>query len=367
MKSKVLHVSAGGLGYGGVSSVIFSIVEQLHTEFDFECVVFQCARERETCFLNYGPIRRIDCYPKKGKRNYLELILRPWKLYFGIRRICKNEKYDVIHCHNQRDAWICLLAAKHAGVKIRIAHSHNTNSPKRKNIVEKVYKQISPKMLTKVSTINIGCSRAACKDLFEHDNFEVVLNAVNLQRFVPQKRSAKTRLEFVHVGRYTYQKNQEFLLDAFAEICKRFPTAHLNLVGYGEPDFVQRLKNQIQVLGISNNVELVPGDAVNVADYYARSDYMIFPSRFEGFGIVLIEAQAMGVQCYVSENIQPEADVGLLTFLNLSDGPKKWAEHIIQDIDNGNEKALDHEKLAQYSIENVAKRYAAIYRGETMQ
>ena len=92
MKRKVLHVSAGGLSTGGVGSVIFSIVKELYAQIDFHCVVFEREYDQEKDFENYGKLHRIKCYPKNGKRNYLELLQRPFRLYFGIRRICKKEK-----------------------------------------------------------------------------------------------------------------------------------------------------------------------------------------------------------------------------------------------------------------------------------
>ena len=364
MKKKVLHVSAGGLGYGGVSAVIFSIVEALYEQFDFGCVVYSRERERDAYFEKFGDIYRLNCYPRNGKRDYLELLTRPFKLYFGIRKICKEQGYDVIHCHNQRDEWICLLAAKHAGVPIRIAHSHNTNSPKKKSFIEKFYRDLSPKMIKKTATVNIGCSKCACEDFFLHDRYIVVPNAVDMNKYSYDKRCKTKQIHFIHVGRYTYQKNQEFVLETFAEICKTFKDAHLYLVGFGEPFEVQRLTMLIKTLGIDQNVEMVSGDTADISQYYAKSNYMIFPSRFEGFGIVLVEAQAMGIHCYVSENIQQEADVGLLTFLELSEGPKKWSEHIIADIQNGTRKSLDFEKLFQYSNEIIYKRYADIYNAE---
>ncbi len=364
MKKKVLHVSAGGLNPGGVGSVVFLIVESLSSDFEFDCVVFNRVSDREEDFKKYGKLHRIKCYPKKGKRDYLELLTRPFKLYFGIRKICKEQGYDVIHCHNQRDEWICLLAAKHAGVPIRIAHSHVANSSKKKSFVEKFYKDLSPKMLKKTATVNIGCSKCACEDFFLHDRYVVVPNAVDLNKYAYEKRCKIKQMHFIHVGRYTYSKNQEFVIETFAEICKTFKDAHLYLVGYGEPFEVQRLAMLIDTLGVQQNVEMVPGDTADISQYYAKSNYMIFPSRFEGFGIVLIEAQAMGIDCYVSENIQQEADVGLLTFLQLSDGPKKWAERIVDDIQNGTRKSLDFEKLSIYSNEVISKRYAAIYSDE---
>ena len=341
--------------------MIFSIVNNLHEVFDFSCVVFNREYPAEQEFLKIGKIYRIKCYPFKGKRDYFELFTRPFKLYFGIKRICKNKHIDVIHCHNQRDEWICLLAAKHAKVPVRIAHSHVTNSPKKKNVIERFYKSLSPKLLSRVATVKIGCSAAACEQLYGTKDYMVIPNSVDFRRFSSSKREKHNGINFIHVGRFNYAKNQEFVLQTFAYINRLLSNVKLFLVGYGTESETLCLQNMIKQLGISHNAMIVPGDRVDVADYYAKSDYMIFPSRFEGFGTALLEAQAMDVSCYVSENVQPEADVGLLSFMCLSDGPEKWARRIVYDIISGNKKVRNNDLLLQYSDDAICDKYKSLY------
>lgn len=110
---------------------------------------------------------------------------------------------------------------------------------------------------------------------------------------------------------------------------------------------------------------MIPGNQVDVSKMYAVSDYMIFPSIYEGFGIVLIEAQAMGIPCFVSEAIQSEADVGLLTYIRLDAGVDIWAETILNHIKAGRaiDKSSLEKKLYQYSNEAIGKQYALIYKG----
>ena len=131
---KVLHVSFGGLGVGGVSSVIFSIVEPLHKKFDFDCVVFKKELEREKEFLKYGKLYRIGGY----SGSIFEKIFRSFIMYKGILKICKENKFDIIHVHNQNDAGSVLKAAAKAGVKTRIVHSHNTKTPTKQGILKKI-------------------------------------------------------------------------------------------------------------------------------------------------------------------------------------------------------------------------------------
>ncbi len=359
---KVLHVSAGGLNPGGVGTVIFSIVESLKDEVNFDCVVFSRVSQREEDrFKEYGNLHRINCYPKKGKRNYLELLLRPLKLYFGVRRICRKHTFDVIHCHNQHDAWPCLLAAKHAGVPIRISHAHVGFDNRKRSAIEVLMRKNALRLLNKNSTHRIACSRGAGEVLFGENDFSIIPNSVDLEKYSRKSNLPSDELNFVHVGRFTYAKNQEFVLETFAHICKTFPSAHLFLIGYGEPFEVERLQALIKDLGIGDSVEIVPGDVADIPSYYERSRYMIFPSRFEGFPVVLIEAQAMGIECYASQAIPEEVDIGLSVFMSLSDGPEKWAERIVTDIQNGVRRTLNTDMLLQHGNDAIIKRYLTIY------
>jgi len=360
-KKAVLHVSAGGLNKGGVGSVIFSLVENMCDKFAFGCVVYNIKYAEEEIFEKYGSLYRISCYPKKGKRDYIELLTRPMRLYWGIRRICKNNDFDVIHCHNQRDEWICLLAAKHANVPVRIAHTHVTNSPKKRSVLEKIYKSISPVMLNRVSTINVGCSKLACEQFYNHDNYIVIPNSIDLEKYSVNHRQDHKGINFIHVGRFNYAKNQEFVLEVFAKLCEKIKNIHLYLVGYGGEKITKDIYDMVRDLEIVEFVSIIPGDKENVLDYYSISDYMIFPSRFEGFGIALLEAQAMGIKCYVSENIQKEVDVGLLDFLNLSDGSQHWADYIVKDINKKGKRLYNSEKLHLYSNETICKQYEKLY------
>lgn len=363
MKRKVLHISCGGLGSGGVSSVIFSIVKQLHNRFDFECIVFKKKCNKEDDFLRYGKLHRVEAYSSDGKTHFIELILRPFKLYTNVFRICKKEKYDVVHAHNLFEEGVCLWAAKNAGVPIRIAHSHNTNSTNKKSIIFKIREKINLILINKYATHKIACSNRAGKDYFNNSNYDVIYNSIDLEKYANKKITDKGHITFIHVGRYTYQKNQEFVIKVFANIKKKKDNSRLMLVGFGEDK--EKLKNLIHELNLDESVDLIPGDKVDVSEKYDEADYMIFPSIYEGFGIVLLEAQAKRIPCFVSEAIQKEVDAGLLNYIKLSETPEKWAEKILLYIDSNNE--IDDSKiqknLNRFNSKEICEQYAKIYGG----
>ena len=358
MKDKVLHVSCGGLGYGGVSSVILSIVESLHNSFDFGCVVFNYHGEREAIFKNYGELYRINAYSVNGRRSISEMILRPFRLYFGIKKICKDNQFNVIHCHNNNEEGICLLAAKHARVPIRIAHSHITSSTRKRLFIFRIIDNINRKMTVHNATELIGCSEAACNSFFGKSNHKVIYNSVDFSKFKIDKKTSDNRNKktFIHVGRYTYPKNQEFVIRVFKHLVDKCSDFKLFLVGYGEDEYA--LKALVKELNIEGKVDFINGKDVDIVKYYQVADYMIFPSRYEGFGIVLIEAQAMKIQCFVSEAIPKEADVGLITYLSLKKSSEDWACAIMNAIKSN--MCIDEKML----ISNLSKFSYTVIAGK---
>ncbi len=355
-KTKVLHVSYGGLGKGGVSAVIFSIVENLTEQFDFGCVVFSNKGISEERFERVGSLHRVNCYVQGS---IIEKIIRPFRMYREIKKICLNGNYDVIHCHNGEEEAFGLLAAKHAGIKIRIAHSHNTNSPKKISLVKKIYNKILRKIINKNATVKVACSAQAALDFFGTSEAVVIPNSVNLDLFYQDRKGEENQLRIVHVGRYGYQKNQEFILDVFSIIHQKFPKSTLRLVGFGADE--EKLKNKTYELNLDQSVTFVPGDT-DIPTEYKNADYMIFPSRYEGFGIVLIEAQAAGVYCFVSEAIQPEADAGSMQRLTLKDSAEVWAKAVLTYHKDHPKKTENiKERYNSYRAEVVSYKYGEIY------
>lgn len=358
--TKVLHVSFGVLGNDGVSNVIFSIVEPLHNQFDFGCVVFSRRTDREKEFNKYGKIYRVNGY--NGK--FIEKIFRSFVLSKQIYKICKENNYQIIHCHNLPDAGVILKAAKKAGVKIRIIHSHNTKSNKKQSLFKRIKIKKNSNLIEKYATHKIGCSKKACEDFFKSKDYKVIYNSIDLEKFNIKNRNPESQsggIKFVHVGRYDYQKNQRFLIKVFKEIKEKISNASLLLIGFGKDE--EDIKSDILQYNLANCVEMVQGNSDFVSKKFAESDYMIFPSRYEGFGIVLLEAQASGCYCFVSDAIQDEVDCGLMRKISLSDDAKTWADIIVKFISE--KKVFDFkqitEKMKVFDKNVIAQKYAELY------
>lgn len=256
------------------------------------------------------------------------------------RNLLRERQYDVIHLHIfQGMSLYYAHLAKQAGVPVRIAHSHNTDL--RKSLTRQVKLQIHRLYASRYAadaTAFWACSRNAAEFMFPPQllgerGFTFIPNGIDTGkfRFDPTVREAVRRElgiadQFVigNIGRLCYQKNQSFLLDVFAEAVQRRPNAWLLLVGEGED--LDVLRKKARTLGIADRVIFY-----GVTDHPERllwaMDVFAFPSRFEGLGIVAVEAQAAGLGTVCSENVPDEAAVTpLFLRVPLADGPAAWAE-----------------------------------------
>lgn len=368
-KIKVLQIAFNDLGHGGIQSQIMSITKRIGDYAEIDVIVWSSKPAfYDDEFKKYGRIFRCSHYEGKSRiRRKLDYYIR----YFAVKRevyniIKKYGPYSVVHCHKFFESAPCLAAAKQAGVPIRIAHSHNTaQMPECKNMAYNIklfYNNVYRRLIRKYATSLIGCSKQAAEYLFGQGHGYAVYNAIELDKFDINKYSQIHHIDpvFIHVGNFNHQKNQLFLIDIFNELKKFYPNAELFMIGQ-QSAYQDKVKEKIREYELSTSVKILPHD-INVAQMLSQSDIFIFPSTFEGFGNVLIEAQAMGVQCFVSEVVTEEADCGKLEFINLSEGATKWAETIRDYIIN---KGLDRKPadVDRFSCENNTNKILKLYMG----
>ena len=365
MKPKILMISGNSLGNGGMQAVFMSIIRVLGARYQFDVIIFS---DDDNYYKNeieqQGKIFCIKYdFHATGVRSYMEMLKQSWNCYFGVRRIIKeNGPYVAVHNHSIVGA--CLLAAKHEGIKIRIAHSHLTANPaSRENWIRASYRRFCIYMLNKYATKRIGCSDAACKWLFGNKEAEVVFNAIDLDRFsyrVDERHNPSSGngvINYVSIGRFSYQKNQDFVIDVFNKIHEVRPQDKLYLVGYGDDESKLRLK--VTELRLDNAVYFYRHD-ISIPNLLTRMDILLFPSNYEGLGIVMIEAQAMGLYCFASTAVPREANLGRCEFFSLSDSVEMWASRIIDYVERRfvPKAAVD---MSSYDIRSVGKRYDEIY------
>lgn len=273
--------------------------------------------------------------PATGINNRFKRIICLYKLL-------KNQgPYDVFHTHSHFNAGFDCLAAFLAGVPKRFTISHMADGSEKLTYRHLLLRPFYRLLIALFSTNRLAVSQDAGHTLYgKHLSFRMIHNGIDLTKFAynPSVRVKKRRelnldnkLIIGHVGRFMEQKNHMFLIDIFCEIYKQNPTAHLILLGTGELE--EKIREKVKRLGIAHAVTFM-GSQRNVADFYQAFDAFLFPSLYEGLGIVAIEAQASGLPCFMSDVIPKEAFVCNAVALSLNQFPSVWANTVLNTCAN---------------------------------
>lgn len=279
-------------------------------------------------------------------------------------------KYDIAHCHVPNNAFVTLRACRHAGVGVRIIHSHlNTSSD---NAVHRLRNAPLISLGKRFANAYSACSDEAGHYLFGNLPFELINNGICLDDFAysdEDREALRAELGISGsapvigcVGRFVKQKNYSFAIDVFASYVKDVPEARMVILGDGEEH--RAVEDKIYSLGLSDKVVL-PGIRTDVARFYSVFDVFFMPSLFEGLPISAVEAQAAGLPCVFSTNVPAESDViGNGRFVDLGSSLEDWVRALSAAIEDGRE-AFAGEILAKagYSAEANADKLMKYYEG----
>lgn len=273
-----------------------------------------------------------------GEKIYRLPRLVPWsKSYLAALNqfFADHPEYRIVHVHQDCLSSVILKAAQQHNVPVRIAHSHNANQDKNlKYPIKLWYRRDIPRYATDL----FACGKDAGDWMFGGAPYQIVDNAIDVAAYTcnPAKHMKMRQQlgladEFVvgHVGRFNPQKNHPFLLDIFAALLKKEPNAVLLLVGGGED--MPKMQAKARELGIAERVRFM-GVRSDVADLMQAMDVFAFPSLYEGLPVTMVEAQAAGLPCIISDKVPPECILteGLVDVLPLSAGAESWADAILK-------------------------------------
>lgn len=328
---------------GGVEACIMNYYRHIdHSRVQFDFFVEDVSKI----------VRRDKIEEMGGKVIIIPSYKNPFKYIKVLKKLFKEGDYDIVHSNMNTLSVFSLYAAKKAGIKIRIAHSHSTSNKKewKKNIIKNMLRPFSKIYATHY----FACSELAGRWLFGNKTFEqgkitIINNAIELERFKfnPETRKElreelglEKNLVIGHIGRFVSQKNHTFLIDIFNEVQKRRPEARLLLLGDG-PLYDEILKKTDE-LGLKEKV-IFEGVHKHPERYYQAMDCFVLPSLYEGLGIVCVEAQVSGLQCFVSTEVPREVSVGAVEFISLEKTAREWAQEV-QDMIIQSEASIMGEK-----------------------
>lgn len=346
---KILHIPTSGVNAGGITTFITNTMEDDSFAKDVDCYVLSPIAV-EASFKEAFAHSRLHLVEMEGRRK------NPIAYFLKLLAYMKRQRFDLVHVHGSSAIMsVELLAAKLAGVGARIAHSHNITCEHRR-----LHKALLP-VFAGLYTHGAACSEAAGEWLFGRRDFRVIYNGIDLRKFRFSKENRveiRSRLglgeeNFVLgcVGHFNRQKNHDFLLDLFQKITQAEEGARLLLIGSGSLE--GEIKEKVRRLHLEEKV-LFPGHVRDVHRWLSAMDAFVLPSLFEGFSIVLAEAQANALVSFTSTNTpRTVALTSNINYLPLERGPAIWAEEVLRH--RNEERRLREEDLDRLSLLDIRK------------
>ena len=295
--------------------------------------------------------------------------------YRNVKELIRARRYDVVHCHTMFNSGLVLRAAKRCGVPIRIAHSHSIRIPGRRGFMQSAYEKLMRCRILRDATHYIACGKAAGDWLFGRKAFEkkgiVLLNGIELDRFrydpqlrqsLREKHGWQDKFLVGHVGHLAPVKNQLFLIRMLPELLKQRPDAHLLLLGEGRDR--PMLEAAVRELGLQEAVTM-PGNVTNVNEYLSAMDVFAFPSLYEGMPLSVVEAQANGLPCVLSDRVPKDVFLtDLITSLPLEAPALDWQRALCDCKRTEPERYCDALKQSGFELRRMVDKLYLIYQGK---
>lgn len=368
---KILHV-VGGMDIGGTETMLMNLYRNIdRNKYEFH-------------FISY--YEREGFYDKEIEELGGKIISLPFSRKLGalgsileLRRVIKENRYDVVHAHTLFNCGIGVLAAWLGGAKIRISHAHTVFEEKN-SFIKRYYINLMRGLIKIFSTNYLSCSDKAGeflfgKDILTNKKYSFLPNYIDYKKFIDvnNRDSMRDKLKIKkdeiligHVGRFMSAKNHKFII----EILKNMKDKGIKVRGLFVGDGVLReeIESNLKKYSLTQDVTIT-GMVKNTENYMVAMDIFLLPSTYEGFGLVLLESQGAGIPAIGSLEIQKETDLdlGLLERYSLEETVDFWSEKIMELYSKKIKVSKEDIELAfknkGYDLKEILKKLDGIYNG----
>lgn len=286
-----------------------------------------------------------------------------------LTEIVKSEKYEyVLRITSNTMGFLDLKIAKKAGAKVCAARSSNSNDAEgmKARIVHVLGKMLySGYVDVKIAPSDLAAIYTFGRKAYRNGRVHLLKNAIDLNVYqFSQKERERIRTEFGianedivcgHIGRFSKQKNHKLLIDIYAELCEKCENTKLLLVGNGELE--SEIQQQCEKKKLGDKV-IFAGIRSDVPAILSAMDVFVFPSLYEGMPNTVIEAQATGLPCVISDTITKEVKITeLVSFQSIKSSPESWVDSILKQIGFGRKENNKNIQTQGYDINNVVREF----------
>lgn len=367
---KVMHI-IHGLSTGGAETLVKDYALKIDkTLFDIEIVCLNFLNSPYEKLLEDNGIK--VTYLLNENYSYTTLaskIISKIKICYKLKKVIHKKQPDIIHTHLPINSLI-KFAKPHKGTKIYHTVHTEPDVLWKKNKFHSKIDFYAAKWLVKKYGMQFivlhNEMREKVNRIFKVSNSIILNNGIDFIRFNNAKAKSEVRKEFNipndyfvvgHVGRFGSTKNHHFLVDVFNQIHNKNRNSFLLLIGSGKEK--EEIEKRLKELKLDNNY-LILSNRLDIPDLLNAMDVFVFPSKHEGLGISLIEAQEMRLPCFISDRIPKSAIISnLVTVLSLEDNLSKWTNAIL-NYEYPKEIKLDD---SDWNIQEIVYKLQDIYLG----
>jgi len=355
---KLLYITNGINGAGGLERVLSIKASLLADNFGYEVYILVLNDANTNCFYNFSD---------KINMLSIEVFGNPfsyWQNYKnGIKKVVNEIQPDVISvCDDGLKAFfIPQILAKRKAVIYERHVSKLIEANDRDNLIKRStirFKWWLMEKKAKNFARFILLTEGNKKEWPSLNNKVVIENPVS---FYPKTSSSLDQKIVISVGKISYQKGQDLLIKAWNIVHDKFPDWELHLYG----------KENLQMLDTSNlqnNVRFFTPEK-KIEEKYLNSSLYVMSSRYEGFGMVLIEAMACGVPCVSFDCDYGPSDIirdGIDGLLARKENVENLADKILQLIENSeNRKNMGHQAkwaVTRYLPESIVQKWDNLFK-----
>lgn len=358
---KVLHLHSGLLLGAGIERIIVDLMTKNKNISNYLCVINNKWSKEYLEMLDRDSI--LLCDRIEGTKNPLSNLNVIYKIY----KFIKRHNINVIHCHNSFSLKIAYLLKRILKIKV-IFTVHDTNA---------YYEELNKYPIDKYIAISQSVYKTI-NNYVPQDKIELIYNGVNLEKFSNSFKYLDRDDDTFNIACVARimpeKKGQDILIKALNILKREYEYENFKCFFAGDsanPDSLRNLNELVRKLGLESNVEFM-GNVENIEKLYANTDAFVLPSRYEGFGLVVVEALAAGCSVVVSkldgplEIVKEDEEYGLyFEKENYKELARKLYQ-LISDIDYQNKyknagKTIEYLER-EYSIEKMIRRYNETYR-----
>lgn len=368
---KIVFVTHG-LSANGIETFLINILRKMDkSRFDVSVIIaidngVFSIHEQELADMGIHILHTCDLDGISKKLQYVK----------SLRRYLREGHYSAVHANMDLLNGIVLTEAKRAGIPMRICHAHNSGSQYKpagiavplKRAVQKLYVHIMRHLLLHNATIRMACSDVAARYFYGEKDYRLIYNSIDFSHFACSAEADKTvllpagnareiRSLIVSVGRISMQKNPSFVMEIINALRSIRTDFHFVWIGTG--DLENETKQKAADLGILDYVTFT-GVRTDVPKLLPMCDCFLMPSLFEGLPFSLVEAQAAGLNCLVSDVVTTDADMGAIRYYPLDSGAEAWA-CVLSELMDTPSPVLDEPKRKRFDILQTTQILETIY------